>query len=212
MSHLEIKIESISSSSLEVIKQGAISAWYPSVWTIGNLEILNKKLLGFFCSVKCPGNIILKTYDLARALRDAGIAVVSGFHSPIEKDCLDLLLRGTQPIVICPARGIENMRVPKPWRNALEAGRLLIISTFEPKHKRLTAELAGQRNQFVATLADKIFVAHAGEGSRTDKFCSLIAEQDKPIYTFDAKENRYLSQSIAEKVSINSLVAILDAE
>jgi len=30
----------------------------------------------------------LRTYDLARALRDAGVPVISGFHSPIEKVAL----------------------------------------------------------------------------------------------------------------------------
>jgi len=52
------------------------SARYPQIWAIGNLEILNKKLLGFFCSVKCPGGIILKTYDLARSFRDDGIPLI----------------------------------------------------------------------------------------------------------------------------------------
>ena len=114
------------SYALKIIKKGSsgypqalqnkvVSTCYSRIWTIGNLDILDKKLLGLFCSVKCPGNVILKTYDMARELRDAGIAVISGFHSPIEKDCLDLLLKGTQPIAICPARGIENMRIPNAW-------------------------------------------------------------------------------------------------
>jgi len=34
--------------------------------------------------------------------------VVSGFHALMEKECLDLLLRGTQPIVICPLASIEG--------------------------------------------------------------------------------------------------------
>ena len=71
--------------------------------TAGNLDILQRQKLALFCSVKCPGNLILQTYDLARALRDAGIAVIGGFHSPMEKECLELLLRGRQPVVICPA-------------------------------------------------------------------------------------------------------------
>ena len=66
-------------------------------WAIGNLGILENPLLAFFCSSKCPGNVILGVYDLARILRDAGIPIVSGFHSPMEKECLDLLLRGDQP-------------------------------------------------------------------------------------------------------------------
>ena len=32
--------------------------------------------------------------DLARALRDAGVVVVSGFHSPLERDCFEFLIRG----------------------------------------------------------------------------------------------------------------------
>lgn len=171
-----------------------ISARYPRIWAIGNLDILNNKLLGFFCSVKCPGNIIIKTYDLARALRNNGITVISGFHSPIEKDCLDILIKGNQPIVICPARSIENMHIPKIWRKALSEDRLLVLSPFEPKYRRLTAKLAEQRNQFVATLADKIFIAHAGQGSGTERFCAEIIKLGKPVYTFDNSENKNLKQ------------------
>jgi hypothetical protein len=38
-------------------------------------------------SQKCPGDVILKTDDFARLVRESGTAIVSGFHSPIEKDC-----------------------------------------------------------------------------------------------------------------------------
>ena len=35
---------------------------FPQIWALGDLEILKKPLLGFFCSVKCPGDLILRTY------------------------------------------------------------------------------------------------------------------------------------------------------
>ena len=70
----------------------------------GNLDMLEERLTALFCSVRCPGDLILKTYDLARLLRDAGTPVIAGFQSPMEKDCLEILLRGRQPVVICPAR------------------------------------------------------------------------------------------------------------
>src|SRR5438552_478970 len=73
----------------------------------GDVGILHNGTMALFCSIRCPGDVILRTYDLARALRDARITVVGGFHSPMEKECLDLLLRGTGPVVICPARSIE---------------------------------------------------------------------------------------------------------
>jgi hypothetical protein len=51
-------------------------------WTIGDVKILNTPLLGLLCLIRCPGRVIMQTYDLARALRDAGVAVIGGFHSP----------------------------------------------------------------------------------------------------------------------------------
>ena len=84
---------------------------FPKIYALGNIDISKKPLLGLFCSVKCPGDLILRTYDLARVLREKGVPVISGFHTPIEKDCLDLLLRGVQPLICCPARGIQGMRL-----------------------------------------------------------------------------------------------------
>ena len=75
--------------------------------TIGNLSILDADLTALFCSGQCPGDVILKMYGLSLAMRDAGVPVIGGFQSPMEKECLRLLLRGDQPIVVCPARGIE---------------------------------------------------------------------------------------------------------
>ncbi len=158
-------------------------------WTIGNQEILRRPLLGFFASTRCPGDVILRIYDTARKLRDEGIPVVSGFHTPMEKECLALLLRGTQPIVICPARSLHRMRIPSPWRPAIDAGRLLLLSPFAERHRRITAELAGLRNQFVAETAAEIFIAHAAPGSKTEGFCRELIAAGKRIRTFDVPGN-----------------------
>ena len=130
----------------------------------GDLRLLEEPLTAFFCSARCPGDLILKTYDLARAMRDAGTPVIGGFQTPMEKECLRLLLRGRQPVVVCPARGIGNIRIPADWRPALEEGRLLVFSSFSSSHRRPTAELATQRNSIVASLASRIFIAHAAPG------------------------------------------------
>jgi len=144
------------------------------VYALGKLSILDQPLLAFFCSSKCPGSVILQTYDTACALRDASVVVISGFHSPIEKECLRLLLRGTQPIVICPARSIERMRVPAEWRAPLAAGRLLILSPLDANHPRITAETAQHRNRFAAALATRILIPHAAPGSKTEAFAREV--------------------------------------
>ena len=45
------------------------------VTILGNPDILANQLLALFCSVRCPGDLILQTYDLARSLRDKGRTV-----------------------------------------------------------------------------------------------------------------------------------------
>ena len=160
--------------------------------TLGNLDILKHKPLALFCSVKCPGNLILQTYDLARSLRQAGVTVIGGFHSPMEQECLTILLRGAQPLLVCPARSLEGMRVPAEYRQPLETGRLLLVSPFNGKDRRITEETALLRNRFVGALADAIFVAHAEPQSKTEQFCHEILKWRKPLYTLDAKANENL--------------------
>ena len=157
---------------------------FPRIWALGDLKILEKPLLGFFCSIKCPGDIILSSYDLVSVLRDSGVAAIGGFHSPIEKDCLDLLLRGKQPIIVCPARGIENMRIRKEYRQPIDEGKLLFLSPFSKDQRRPTVKTSTDRNLLVAALSAVVFVAHAGPGSKTEEFCQEILSWQKPIYTF----------------------------
>lgn len=156
---------------------------------IGDPDILDRHKLALFCSTKCPGRLVLQTYDLAQALRDAGQAVVGGFHSPMEQECLALLLRGNQPVIVCPARAIDDLRIPTDWRPAIAAGRLLVLSPFEARERRVTAGLAERRNRFVAGLADEVFVAYAAPGSRTAAFAGEVAGWGKPLLTLDDPDN-----------------------
>ena len=155
------------------------------ICAMGNLDILDQPMLALFCSSQCPGSIILQTYDLACALRDSGVTVISGFHSPVERECLRLLLRGSQPIVICPARSTERMRIPGEWRAPLTAGRLLVLSPFEAKHPRVTAENAEYRNRFAAALATRILIPHAAPGSKTEAFAREVEGWGKRVVAAD---------------------------
>ncbi len=158
----------------------------------GNLNVLDSTLLGFFCSVRSPGDTILKTYDLARALRDTDTTIIGGFQSPMEKECLDLLLRGTAPIVICPARGLNRMRTPKNWKNPLAEGRMLILSFFDGNIHRPTATIATRRNAHIAALADHILIAHAEPGGKTETLCKDALAQDKPVFVLHSPDNAHL--------------------
>jgi predicted Rossmann fold nucleotide-binding protein DprA/Smf involved in DNA uptake len=202
-------IESAHPDFPAALQDDALLGPVSRVWAIGTLEILYTRLLGFFCTTRCPGNVILRTYDLAQALRAASIPVIGGFHTPMEKECLDLLLRGTQPVVICPARSIERMRLPVEWRRPVQESRMLILSPFGAQHRRGTAALAEQRNRFVATLADDIFVAHAPCGSKTEQLCVELLEQDRRVNTLKLVENAHLMQRGAISNTPSELVHTL---
>lgn len=145
------------------------------LWALGNLSVLHERKTALFCSARCPGDAILRTYDQAARWRDAGRCVISGFHSPIEKECLRILLRGTPPVIVCPARSLEKLRLPSAWKTPLSEGRLLIISCTPPPHDRATAELAARRNHFVAALADEHWFAHIAPGGQTERLAKTIA-------------------------------------
>lgn len=154
---------------------------------LGKLDILQSDALALFCSVKCPGSLILQTYDLAQALRQAGVTVISGFHSPIERECLRILLRGTQPITLCLARSIERLRIRAEYKQPLEDGRLLILSPFVEKTLRPTVQTALHRNYVVAALAKYLFIAYAEPTGKMEEFCREVLAWGKPIYTFKSE-------------------------
>src|SRR6266516_5149605 len=95
-----------------------------TITAAGDLSVLRPETFALFCSVKCPGNLILQTYDLAQKLRAAGVTVIGGFHSPMERQCLQILLRSPHPVIVCPSRGAPK-RVPPEFRRPLEEGRML---------------------------------------------------------------------------------------
>lgn len=56
---------------------------------------------------------------------------------------------------------------------AVDAGRLLIVTSFENSVKRVTAETAEKRNRFMLELADEIVIGYAGKGGMLER---LVAE------------------------------------
>lgn len=144
-----------------------------SIAIAGSPTALAAPMTAFLCSKETPGATILKAFDQAAAWRDAGRCVISGFHSPLERQCLDILLRGKQPIVMVLARSIGALRLPAPQRTALEDGRLTIVSPFHSTEKRTTADLARRRNRFVAALADEVVFAFISPGGSL----SLLADE-----------------------------------
>lgn len=146
---------------------------------LGNKELLQIPKIAFLCSRKVPANVVLKCYDWAIAQREAGSCIISGFHSQLEKDVFHYLLKGRQPIIIALARGMKKKMDPI-LQQALQNGRLLIVTPFDTKIERVTEATATTRNRLMITLADEIVIGHASHNGNLKK---LIQELwvNKPI-------------------------------
>ncbi len=147
---------------------------------LGSPGLLDLPMTALCSSVHCPGAAVNAAYFMAAKWRDAGRCVISGFHSPMEKECLRILLCGPQPLIICPARSLDGMRVPAVWRDALERGRLLVLSGAAALATRVTADLAARRNDLVVALADEVWFAHITPGGAAERLVRHAASWNVP--------------------------------
>lgn len=174
---------------------------------LGDTGVLDRRRLGLICSVKCPGSVILQTYDFMRSIRTEDITVISGFHSPMERECLNILLRGTCGVAVCPARSIPK-RFPAEYRKPIDDGRMLLISGFTEKQNRATSETSVQRNRLVAALSDVIFVPYAAAGGKTEALCKELIGSGADILTLPDTHSSNLTALGAVAVGVHGIIML----
>lgn len=168
----------------------------------GDAAILDRPKVALFCSVKCPGKLILETYDLAKRFREEGVTVISGFHSPMEQECLRILLRSPHPNIWCLARGMLTRipSAPVDCRPAVAEGRLVMVTSFPDTVRHITAKTAMIRNRLVAEMASVVVVAHAAPGSKMESLCRELLAAGKSLYTFNHPANAAMIQAGARPI------------
>lgn len=123
---------------------------------LGNGELLKKRKTAFLASRKIATLSVLPTLDWAMEISQReDIAVVSGFHSQMEKEVLKILLRGRCGIIVVLARGIYH-KVPKLYEEALQQNRLLILSYEKDNVIRVSEQTAHKRNEYVKSLSAEV--------------------------------------------------------
>lgn len=185
-----------------------LSAKLAGLQCIGNRELLNRGKVAVICSVKCPGSLILRTYDLMSEIRDEDMTVISGFHSPMERECLNILVRGACGIVICYARSVPE-RISSQFRKAIAEGRLLLLSAFPRGQNRVTRSSSVERNRLVAELADVVFAPYASPGGMTEAICKEAAASGKPVFTFGGESNASLLAVGAKAIPLTDIASLL---
>jgi len=144
--------------------------------------------LALLCSSRAPAGVLLAVHDLAQRWRHGDTVIISGFHSPVEREAFTVLLRGPGRLVWVPARG-RPRRLPPDVRAALAAGRLTIDSPFDERARRATRETAARRNRYVCERADAILIAHATPGGDTEALARDLLAAGRRVLTLAHPRN-----------------------
>jgi predicted Rossmann fold nucleotide-binding protein DprA/Smf involved in DNA uptake len=160
------------------------------------LNVFTSSPIAFFCSQSCPGDVILRLQDWANARDAHSPPIVGGFHTPVERDVLRILLRGGAPVTIVLARAVTDWRPPAPLgtaiRDAIAAGFADIVSPFPETHRRTTSASAEARNRHILTLAATILIAHATPGGKTEELAREALVQNLTVFTLPSLHNANL--------------------
>lgn len=123
---------------------------------LGNTSLLDRKKIGYFASSKIATLSVLPTLDWAAEVAQCEeVAIVSGFHSKMEREVLYFLLRGKCGIVCVLARSIYK-KIPDKFSEAYNSGRVLFIAPFNTSATMTSRHLCGKRNEYVASISDEL--------------------------------------------------------
>ena len=128
----------------------------------GNADLLSNSLTAFFASRVCPALAIRAGLAWTLEQVHAGGTVVGGFHSPLERSVLNLLMEARNPVVAVLAREVASARLPVGWRVAIQQGHMAVVSQAVGR-RHLDHDRSTSRNDLVVRLADRIVVAHVSE-------------------------------------------------
>ena len=183
----------------------------------GSLELLTtvdsgqERSVGLAASVDTPAALLEETDGLVRALADAGALFVGGFHSPLERRCLDQMVDEQSPAVVCLGRALADLRIPIAWLQPLREGKLVLVSACGPSQRRATRESVRVRNDCVAALADSFVIPHASVGGKTEALCREVLKAGKTVWTLNHAGNRNLVALGARLATTGKVSEILNS-
>ena len=122
----------------------------------GNKELLDRPLVAFFASRNAPPEALELATCWAHEIARTDKVVISGFHSPIERAVLDVLLAHGCSVVVTLGRSLYR-KIPAHLQVAYDESRLLFVSFRNySRHSYSNSQL---RNWATANLASELVFA-----------------------------------------------------
>ncbi len=107
----------------------------------------------------------------------------------MERQCLDLLLCGNQPVILFSSKSLNRLKLGKSSRTDMKEDRLLVLSPFDRTIRWTNAASTIIRNNLVAAMSVGIQIPHATVGGKIWGTARQSIEIDHPVFTFDDEAN-----------------------
>lgn len=157
----------------------------------GNDELINKVKWGILSSRTSRPEITGLILDKIDTLDELEETLMSGWHSPIEKEIHLYLVHKSIPHIHVEAKGLPFVDC------ALGGEKVLFITHCSEKVNRIDRENALKRNKLVCELADKLIIPWLDPKGETFKMVRKVCDQ-KQVFVFDSEENGILLEAGAE--------------
>ncbi len=144
----------------------------------GNSELLDRELVAFFASRNSLPEALHLAQAWANEISLTDKIVISGFHSPIERAVLDILLNKGNSVIVALGRGLYH-RIPPHLSSAYKEQRVLFVSF--RKHKRPSFNNSQLRNWAVSDLANEIVFAPFPKSSQLSSLYYFLAHRNSLI-------------------------------
>lgn len=143
---------------------------------IGNIELLHKRKIAFLSSPSEDEELSGKIVCWAnKQLSDE--VIISGFHSNTEKTVLDILIKNNCRIILVMAKNLYP-QCPKRFAEAVNEGRMLILTPKNLNANIVTKETALLRNQYVLEQSDSLVIGTAMKNGMIE---SLLSNYRKDV-------------------------------
>lgn len=154
----------------------------------GNKELIEREFVAFFASRTSPPEALDLARRWAHEIAKSDKIVISGFHSPIERAVLDVLLAEGCSVVIALGRSLYQ-KIPAYLRAAYNENRVLFISF--RGYSRPSFSNSQLRNWATANLAGEIVFAPFYENSQLSTLHFSFSRGTTPCHILPTPSVKY---------------------
>ena len=169
-----------------------------SVFYTGSLDIIKKyPVIGVLASGKAPGTVVWDSYHFFYALRDAGVTIAGGWHSPLEKGILDALIEGKVNVAFFAAKGLKGRGFQQKFKLLDKASRGLMISPFPDSVTKIDGTVGARlRNQLLASISDVLLIPYIKPGGKLFHMLNAESAFLNKAFVLNHSENDKISLKV----------------